>query len=73
MSRTAEVINVLIASPSDVADEREILTDVVQEWNVMHSVAEGIVLQPIRWETHAHPATGDRPQALINKQTIVTF
>jgi hypothetical protein len=47
-----------------------VLTGVVQEWNVMHSAAESIVLQAIKWETHAHPASGDRPQALINKQIV---
>src|SRR5580698_2279402 len=30
----------------------------------------GILLHPIRWESHAYPASGDRPQAIINKQIV---
>ena len=68
--RTATVLRVLIASPSDVAEQRQVLTDVVLDWNATHSAAEGIVLMPVKWETHAHPATGDYPQGLINKQIV---
>jgi hypothetical protein len=28
------------------------------------------VLEPINWETHSYPASGDRPQQLLNKQII---
>lgn len=69
-SRTATVFRVLIASPSDVVEEREVLANVVLDWNAAHSAAESIVLMPVKWETHAHPACGDYPQALINKQIV---
>jgi len=59
MPSDAVVLRVLIASPSDVAKEREVLTDVILEWNAQHSVSENIVLQPIKWETHAHPTFGE--------------
>jgi hypothetical protein len=70
MSRTATVLKVLIASPSDVVEQREVLTNVVLDWNATHWAAEGIVLMPVKWETHAHPASGDYPQGLINKQIV---
>jgi hypothetical protein len=68
--RMATIFRVLIASPSDVAEQREVLTNVIHDWNATHWAAEGIVLLPVRWETHAHPATGDYPQGLINKQIV---
>lgn len=68
--RMAAILRVLIASPSDVASQREVLTNVIHDWNATHSAAEGIVLLPVKWETHAHPATGDYPQGLINKQIV---
>jgi len=46
---------VLIASPSDMPEARQIAIEVVNEWNALHASAEGIVLLPIRWETHAMP------------------
>lgn len=68
--RTAEVLNILIASPSDVASERDVVEKVILEWNASHFESMGVILHPIRWESHAYPASGDRPQAIINKQIV---
>lgn len=70
MSYKASVLKVMIASPSDVAAEREIIRNVVHEWNAVHSEDRGIVLIPIGWESHSSPAMGDRPQEIINKQIL---
>lgn len=71
MSYTATVYNVMIASPSDVSEERVICREVIHEWNVVHSEKDGIVLMPLGWDTHSSPAMGDRPQEIINKQSTV--
>lgn len=68
MSYHATAIQVMIASPSDVATERRIVADVIHEWNAINSEDRGVVLMPLAWETHAAPAMGDRPQGIINKQ-----
>jgi hypothetical protein len=68
--RTAEVLNILIASPSDVAEERDVVEKVILGWNASHFASMGVMLHPIRWESHAYPASGDRPQAIINKQIV---
>ncbi len=70
MPRTAVVINVLIASPSDVSEERDIVSSVVHAWNAAHFPTTGIMLNAIRWETHSFPASGDRPQAIVNRQIV---
>ena len=62
----------MIASPTDVRDERSISREVIYEWNVVNSERESVVLLPVGWETHAAPALGERPQALINKQVLQT-
>jgi hypothetical protein len=66
----ARVLKVMIASPGDVAAERQIARDVIMEWNHIHSEDRGLVLMPIGWETHSAPTMGDRPQAIINKQVL---
>jgi hypothetical protein len=66
----AEVLNILIASPSDVAEERDVVEKVILNWNASHFASMGVMLHPIRWESHAYPASGDRPQAIINKQIV---
>jgi hypothetical protein len=66
----ARAVKLMIASPSDVATERQIIRDVVHQWNAIHSEDRGVVLMPVGWDTHAGPAMGERPQAIINKQIL---
>lgn len=60
----------MIASPSDVADERQIIREVVGAWNDVHAENRRLVLMPVGWETHSTPTMGERPQAIINKQVL---
>jgi hypothetical protein len=60
----------MIASPSDVASERNIIREVLSEWNIVNADTRKMVLLPVGWETHTSPAMGDRPQAIINKQIL---
>lgn len=66
----SDIYRVLIASPSDLPDERRVATDAVNDWSALHSEAEGIVLLPVKWETHATPESGVRPQEAINRQFV---
>jgi len=61
----------MIASPGDVKEERDIIRDVVLEWNAINSKAKGVVLLPVAWETHAAPLLGETAQAIINRQVLV--
>ena len=70
MARTAIILNVLIASPSDVGQERDVVTDAIHAWNAAHYQTTGTMLHAVRWETHSYPASGDRPQAILNKQIV---
>jgi hypothetical protein len=60
----------MIASPTDVNSERDIIRTEIYEWNAVHSMNRHLVLIPVGWDTHAAPEMGDRPQALINKQVL---
>ena len=70
MPFSAQVLNVLIASPSDVASERDAIAQTLYEWNALNSEETGFVLLPVRWESHSAPAMGDRPQGIINNQVV---
>src|SRR5579864_3706258 len=70
MSFKSQTYRVLIASPSDMAEERQAATEAVNEWNAQHAAAESIVLLPVKWETHATPKSGARPQEAINRQLV---
>jgi hypothetical protein len=66
----ATVINVMIASPSDVAKERQIIRDEIYKWDTINSPDKKIVLLPVGWETHSSPKMGNRPQEIINQQVL---
>jgi len=68
----AEIYRVLIASPSDLAEERQVATEAINEWNSQHAVAESAVLLPVKWETHATPRSGVRPQEAVNDELVHT-
>ncbi len=70
MPFNATALQVMIATPSDVPTERQIVRDALNEWNVLHALERGVVLLPLGWETHSAPDLGDRPQAIINKTVL---
>lgn len=60
----------MIASPGDVAEEREIIRTVIHDWNDVNATASKVVLSPVGWETHSSPELGNRPQELINTRLL---
>ena len=70
MATRSKVYRVMIGSPSDLSEERLAATAAVNEWNAQHADAEGAVLLPFTWETHAMPTSGVRPQSAINDQLV---
>jgi hypothetical protein len=70
MAYEAKVFRVLIASPGDVVDERDIAVKTIQEWNDLNSPERRIVMLPLRWETHSAPEYGTRPQEVINRLVV---
>jgi hypothetical protein len=62
---------VLIASPGDVRDARDIVERELHEWNSAHSATFNVTLQPRRWETDGVPllARGDA-QSVLNQQIV---
>lgn len=70
MAYQATVLPVMIASPSDVPQERKIVREVLHEWNDIHALREKVILAPTAWETHSSPELGARPQELINNRLL---
>jgi nucleoside 2-deoxyribosyltransferase len=70
MAFQSTAYRVLIASPSDLAEERQVATDAIAEWNNQHASTEGVVLLPEKFETHATPQAEIRPQQAINEQLV---
>jgi hypothetical protein len=73
MPRTEKVLSVFLASPSDVQTEREIVEQVINEFNIAWSSQLGLRMELIRWETHVRPGFGADPQAVVNDQIPPDF
>ncbi|RDD30855.1 hypothetical protein CR161_09170 [Prosthecochloris sp. ZM] len=59
---------ILIASPSDVQEERDCARRLIDEWNRLHKEREQLDLMPVMWEQVAWPENGDEAQEIINRQ-----
>lgn len=68
----AKIYRVLIASPSDVIEERDIIRKEVFRWNAIHAVDMKMILMPIGWETDATPDLREPGQEVINRQLVDT-
>jgi hypothetical protein len=70
MAFEAKVFRILVASPGDVGEERNVIPEIINEWNAVNAFAAKILLMPVKWETHSAPLLGDRPQGIINTQLV---
>ena len=61
---------ILIASPSDVTEERKVISNIIENWNIAHSDHYRATLKPVLWEVDSTPEMGERPQSIINKQLV---
>lgn len=66
----AKVFRVLIASPGDVGEERNVIPEIINEWNAVSASQAKSILMPVKWESHSAPLLGNRPQAIINQQLV---
>lgn len=70
MPLKAQTFRILIASPSDLSEERQTVAHTIEEWNDLHAISERCVLLPVRWETHATPQSNIRPQTALNRELV---
>lgn len=71
MPFAANVLRVLIASPSDTAELRDVVERALHEWNGDRSIQSAVMLLPRRWETNAVPElSGEDGQSVINRQLV---
>ncbi|MCB5266485.1 MAG: hypothetical protein PHU99_08030 [Candidatus Cloacimonetes bacterium] len=70
MAYNAKVIRIFITSPGDVQKERGLTRETIHEWNMLNSVARGIILLPVGWETDSVSSYGAPPQDDINMKLL---
>jgi len=70
MPYSARVFRILIASPSDVFQERNIIDRVRLFFFYRYSKQKKIVLLPTRWENQVPPTLNSSPQDIINSRIV---
>jgi hypothetical protein len=66
MPETVSKIAVFVGSPGDVAEERKIVAQAVDDLNVGFASSRGLIVELKRWETHVWPGFGEDAQDVIN-------
>jgi hypothetical protein len=65
MPRREYVIRIFVSSPSDLAEERQLLEELVRELNAAWSRELGLRFELVRWETDVLPGVASEPQEVI--------
>jgi len=65
----ARIIRVFVSSPSDVAEERNVLDEVVARINRTDGQVRKVRLELWKWEKDTVPHIGPKPQTVIDEQT----
>lgn len=68
--QTFRHVKILVASPSDVAEERDLAVAVINEWNIRNKDIHKLDLEAVLWESHSAPESGDRVQGILNRQIV---
>ena len=68
MAKNPTLLQVFVASPSDVVEERKILEEVIEEFNLTWGDTHNLRLELVKWETHTRPGFGEDAQDVINEQ-----
>lgn len=68
MARQSTIIQVFVASPSDVTEERDMLETVILQLNQIWSRTLGLTFELLRWESSVRPAFTFDAQMAINDQ-----
>lgn len=67
MPETVTKYRVFVASPSDLNDERQAISEVITELNLGYGEQNNIVLELVKWETHSAPGISQsHSQDIVN-------
>ena len=63
----AKTLEVFIASPNDLQDERNAVAEALLDWNLSNNPRRQIMLKPVRWDKDTMPQIGNKePQDYID-------
>ena len=70
MPQNVILYDILVSCPGDITEERKIIEEEIIRFNELYSDTLGISLRTRHWSKSSFPESGDKPQALLNKQFV---
>jgi hypothetical protein len=70
MAYPALTFTVMLAAPSDLKDELEVMREVALKWSSVHSRSRQVVLLPMDYVHDTYPEVQARPQDTVNRQLL---
>ncbi len=67
VEKTLQKIDIFISSPGDVAEERKIALEVIEQLNSMPHITDRYTLKPLAYEKIVPAAIGDAPQRTVDR------
>jgi hypothetical protein len=68
MVTNTRCVRIFLSSPSDLARERNVVSEVCQQLNIDMGRLENFSIELMRWESHTFSAKGNSPQDIITSQ-----
>ncbi len=69
MAFLANALRIVIASPGEAAEERDIVTGEIYRWNETNAVSRRLILLPMKWENRVAEQNDTSSQDAIDPQT----
>lgn len=70
MPINAHIFRIFVASSGDLKQEREIIKNLVQEWNYIFGYRNQMYLEPVLFESHIWYDSNQKAQELINSELV---
>jgi hypothetical protein len=73
MPRNTTTIDILLASPSDVDQERKLVIDRAEKWNIRRGARTSVYFNVLRWEDNVSAGFGAEPQEVVTRNLGLNY
>ena len=68
--KLGHIFNIMVGSPSDVADIAQKAIECIHHWNTVNSNDRNMALVPHHWTSSSYPSLSNSAQKVLNSQLV---
>lgn len=68
--KLGHIFNIMVGSPSDVADIAQKAIDCIHQWNTVNANDRNMALVPHHWTSSSYPSLSNSAQKVLNSQLV---